>query len=149
MRTSFIILLALLTLSPLCRADEKADTPLASALAQYVKIQAALAGDSLVGVPEAAAAISAAVKASASKLPASLATEAETVAKAHDLKAARDAFKSLSATLITAAAETKSGRYFEAYCPMAAASWIQVGRHIANPYYGASMLTCGEVRREL
>jgi len=40
-----------------------------------------------------------------------------------------------------------------AYCPMAfgnaGAQWIQVGTTIDNPYFGASMLRCGEVREEL
>ncbi len=40
----------------------------------------------------------------------------------------------------------------EAYCPMAfddrGASWLQVGTEILNPYFGAAMLACGEVRAE-
>ncbi len=30
------------------------------------------------------------------------------------------------------------------YCPMAGGEWIQEGEEPANPYYGASMLRCGE-----
>jgi hypothetical protein len=26
-------------------------------------------------------------------------------------------------------------------------SWLQKGQTIANPYYGKSMLTCGEIRK--
>ena len=41
---------------------------------------------------------------------------------------------------------------YEAFCPMAfdnqGASWLQFERDIRNPYFGASMLTCGEVRTE-
>jgi len=41
---------------------------------------------------------------------------------------------------------------FEAFCPMAmdnqGASWLQLDRDIRNPYFGSSMLTCGEVRTE-
>lgn len=40
----------------------------------------------------------------------------------------------------------------EAYCPMAfndtGASWLQSGTDVLNPYFGASMLRCGEVREE-
>ena len=40
-----------------------------------------------------------------------------------------------------------------AYCPMAfddrGAQWIQAGSTIDNPYFGAMMLRCGEVREEL
>ena len=40
-----------------------------------------------------------------------------------------------------------------AYCPMAfddtGAEWLQAGATIDNPYFGARMLRCGEVRQEL
>ncbi|PCH83650.1 MAG: efflux transporter periplasmic adaptor subunit [Planctomycetota bacterium] len=39
------------------------------------------------------------------------------------------------------------------FCPMAfndvGAEWLQVKERLANPYFGASMLRCGEMRREL
>jgi len=39
-----------------------------------------------------------------------------------------------------------------AYCPMAfentGAEWLQRGAQVNNPYFGASMLRCGEIRRE-
>ncbi|RYF87461.1 MAG: DUF3347 domain-containing protein, partial [Chitinophagaceae bacterium] len=31
------------------------------------------------------------------------------------------------------------------YCPMKKASWLSSEKQIRNPYYGSSMLTCGEV----
>jgi hypothetical protein len=31
------------------------------------------------------------------------------------------------------------------YCSMAPGSWLQRGTTIANPYYGAGMLRCGEI----
>ncbi|RYF79677.1 MAG: DUF3347 domain-containing protein, partial [Chitinophagaceae bacterium] len=31
------------------------------------------------------------------------------------------------------------------YCPMKNASWLSSAKQIRNPYYGSSMLTCGEV----
>jgi Cu(I)/Ag(I) efflux system membrane fusion protein len=41
---------------------------------------------------------------------------------------------------------------YEAFCPMAfedqGASWLQFERDIRNPYFGASMLSCGEIRTE-
>jgi membrane fusion protein, copper/silver efflux system len=40
--------------------------------------------------------------------------------------------------------------YFRAYCPMAfddaGAEWLQRDEEINNPYFGASMLRCGEIR---
>jgi Cu(I)/Ag(I) efflux system membrane fusion protein len=42
---------------------------------------------------------------------------------------------------------------YEAFCPMAfggrGATWLQKDRQVRNPYFGAAMLRCGEVRREL
>jgi len=132
-------------------AHEHAPTPLQTVLGEYVKIQQALAGDSLKGVPEAAAAIVATVKGNEGVLPGTTASEAEAVGKATDIKSARAAFKPLSVTLIGAASalKEKTGHFYEAYCPMAGAAWIQADKKVANPYYGASMLTCGEIRRDL
>jgi len=36
-----------------------------------------------------------------------------------------------------------------ANCPMKKADWIQKGETIENPYFGASMSTCGSVTRKL
>ena len=132
-------------------AHEHAASPLQTALEQYVKIQTALAGDSLKGVPEAAAAIAATAKENAGAFQETTVAQAEAVEKATDIKAARLAFKPLSATLIAAAsaAKEKTGHYYEAFCPMAGAAWIQSDKNVANPYYGANMLTCGEIRKEL
>lgn len=144
--------LALLAISLIgLTAQAHAATPLQTAVEQYVIIQTALAADSLKGVPEAANAIAATAKTSAGALPVSTASQAEAVGKAQDIKAARTAFKPLSTTLITALSDQKekTGHYYEAFCPMAGAAWIQTDKKVANPYYGASMLTCGEIRKEL
>ena len=36
-----------------------------------------------------------------------------------------------------------------AHCPMKNADWVQTGETIANPYYGSSMLDCGEVTKKV
>lgn len=146
--TFFLTFIGVVTVS---LAHDHATSPLQTALEQYVKIQTALAGDSLKGVPEAAAAIAVTAKNSAGALPDTVTMQAEAVGKATDIKAARIAFKPLSATLIAAAvaAKEKTGQYYEAFCPMASVAWIQADKKVANPYYGASMLTCGEIRRDL
>ncbi len=45
------------------------------------------------------------------------------------------------------------GTLYKAWCPMAfgnrGAEWIQAGEEIANPYFGATMLRCGEITEEL
>ena len=151
MKNIAVTLIALLSIITASQAQDQASTPLQTVLEQYVKIQTALAADSLKGIPEAATAIAAAAKESTGTLPEATASQAEAVAKATDIKAARAAFKPLSTTLIAAAntPKEKTGHYYEAFCPMANAAWIQTDKKVANPYYGASMLTCGEIRKEL
>ena len=40
-------------------------------------------------------------------------------------------------------------RVFDRVVEGGGASWVQSGETIANPYYGASMLRCGEVRERV
>jgi len=124
-------------------------TPEKQAYDNYIKIQAALAADSLKGVPEAAQAIAQAVRADTDKkLPATAAEQAEQVSKATKLSAAREAFKTLSKTLIDYRKNNKAlmSQYHEVYCPMADASWLQPDKNVKNPYFGSSMLHCGVVK---
>lgn len=125
--------------------------PVKSVYDNYLKIQAALAKDSLEGVPANATAMAKAIKGDEMKmLSPDIAQQAETLAKANDLKAARNAFKPLSDSLIKYLADHKvqSGSFNEAYCPMAEASWLQTGSKISNPYMGKSMPACGEIKRK-
>ena len=140
-----LLFIALAVIAPL--QAEPPTAAMQSALDKYILIQTALAGDSMKGVPEAAAEMATISKAS----DGTIAAQAEALAKTTDIKAAREAFKPLSAALITALSSQKSvsGQYYEAFCPMANASWIQVGKKIANPYFGASMSGCGEIRKPL
>ena len=129
-------------------ADNLALTaPVKSVYDHYLKIQASLAKDSLTGVADNANAIAKATHTDAKLLPAAVATEAETLAKAPDLKSARAAFKQLSATLIQYLADHHAkDAYVQVYCPMADASWLQAGRDVKNPYYGKEDLSCGEIK---
>jgi hypothetical protein len=141
---------ALLGNSAVRAADEPAlMEPVKSVLNHYLTIQTNLATDTLQGVAEQATAIAGAVKADPMKmLSPDVAKQAETLAQAKDLKAAREAFKPLSASLIKYLADKKAGKgvYHEVYCPMANASWLQLGKDVRNPYYGKAMLDCGEVK---
>jgi hypothetical protein len=124
--------------------------PVKSVYDNYLKIQTALAKDSLDGVAENANAIAKAIKGDEMKmLSPDIAQQAETLSKTTDLKAARKAFKPLSDSLIKYLADHKvqSSNYNEAYCPMAEASWLQAGKKISNPYMGKSMPGCGEIKR--
>jgi hypothetical protein len=134
--------------------DKKMDEPalmqpVKSVYDAYLKIQAELAKDSIKDVDENANVIAKAVAGDEMKmLPPDVAKQAETLAKAKDLKAAREAFKPLSKSLIKYLADNKAGKgtYHEAYCPMVKASWLQTDKSIKNPYMGKEMLTCGEFK---
>ncbi|MGD1086120.1 MAG: DUF3347 domain-containing protein [Verrucomicrobiota bacterium] len=144
-----ILMAAFAFLTP-ARADDSAlKEPVKSVLDHYLMIQTNLANDTIKGVSDQAAAISKAVAGDAAKLlPPEVAKQADTLAQAKDLKAAREAFKPLSASLIKYLAGNKAGKasYQEVYCPMAEASWLQIGKDIRNPYYGKEMLDCGELK---
>src|SRR6266705_1514723 len=141
--TAGIFLALTFTAAPLAgisAEDKKADDalmePVKSVLNHYLKIQGELAKDSIKGVDEDAVAISKAIKGDEMKmLSPEVATQADTLAKAKDLKAAREAFKPLSASLVKYLADNKAGKgvYHEAYCPMAKASWLQTGKEVRNP----------------
>ena len=140
-------------LAALSAEEEKAGQalmePVKSVLDHYLKIQGELAKDSVKGVDEHAGAIAKAVKGDEMKmLSPDVAKQAETLARAKDLKAAREAFKPLSASLVKYLADSKAGigTYHEAYCPMAKANWLQTGKAIKNPYMGKAMLNCGELK---
>ena len=123
--------------------------PVKSVLDHYLTIQKELTKDSIKGVEDHANAIAKAVKGDTMKmLPAELAIQAEKLANAKDLKAAREADKPLSASLIKYLSDNKAGKgvYHEAYCPMAKASWLQTDKVIRNPYMGKAMLECGELK---
>ncbi|MEO8429369.1 MAG: DUF3347 domain-containing protein [Verrucomicrobiota bacterium] len=123
--------------------------PVKSVLDHYLMIQTELAKDSVKGLDEHANAIAKSVKGDDMKmLSPEVGKQAETLAKAKDLKAAREAFKPLSTSLIKYLADNKAGKgtYHEAYCPMAKASWLQTSKDITNPYMGKTMLTCGVLK---
>ena len=123
--------------------------PVKSVLDHYLKIQTELAKDSVKGVDEHANAIATAVKGDEMKmLSPDVGKQAETLAKAKDLKVAREAFKPLSASLVKYLADHKAGKgtYHEGYCPMVKANWLQTEKSVVNPYMGKSMLTCGTLK---
>lgn len=76
--------------------------------------------------------------------------------QAKDISAARKAFEGLSSAIIAAVksfAPATEKPLFEAFCPMAfdgkGAFWIQTDQEIRNPYFGAEMLACGEIKTRL
>ena len=116
-------------------------------LERYEATRAALAGDNLAAAKAAAAQL--ATDAARPETPApgrELATPADTVAKSGDLKAAREAFKPLSAAAIRLSAGQPG--FVVLHCPMTPnGDWLQTSAKVSNPYYGKQMLECGVVKK--
>lgn len=70
---------------------------------------------------------------------------AAALSAATSLDAARDAFYDLSKPLVRWRKAADGDKPVVAYCPMAKRSWLQPEGDLGNPYYGQSMLRCGEV----
>jgi hypothetical protein len=153
MKTTFIALTLLALCARPSSASEIAATPkvppalVADVFSNYVRIEKALAKDSTEGLSASARAIAASVKQDPAHLfAASVAAQAETLAQASALPAARKAFKSLSASLIEFRSKNPQllKAYRQVHCPMADADWLQTEAVVNNPYYGKAMATCGE-----
>jgi hypothetical protein len=115
----------------------------------YLEIHAQLAADKVDAVKAPASAL-AARAGTLGESGAAMAKAAKTVGDAKDVKTARDAFGVLSdAVLAAAKAEgwKDLGDVKLAYCPMAGRSWLQKDQKIRNPYYGSTMLECGEFKK--
>ena len=80
-----------------------------------------------------------------------LSKDAGKISSTKDLKKQREYFADLSSNMATVAKSLKlsSQPVYLQYCPMKKASWLSSEKQIRNPYYGSSMLTCGEVTETL
>ncbi|GDX81036.1 hypothetical protein LBMAG42_28470 [Deltaproteobacteria bacterium] len=110
-------------------------------VAEYDAVRAALAADNA----PAAAAAATTLAADATLDPLMLAP-ARAVAAATDIVVMRVAFAELSRTAILALGLTPAEKVQVYKCPMAPnyQYWMQAKAGLANPYFGKSMLTCGE-----
>ena len=130
-------------------AGLRASEELKAIVGSYLEIHAQLATDKFDGVKAPALALGTRAAEMGEK-GAAMAKAAKTVADASDLKAARDAFGPLSDAVLAAA---KAEGYKDlsgvkiAYCPMVRQSWLQKDEKIRNPYYGSTMLECGEFKK--
>lgn len=76
-----------------------------------------------------------------------VAAKADALAAAGNLENARHAFAELSDAMIAYRTNAKEEpKPVVAYCSMAKHSWLQPKGPISNPYLGASMKTCGEIK---
>ena len=101
----------------------------AAFLARYEKVRAALADDKLDAAQAAAKDLDGATALCAAK----------------SMGDARKAFRLISARAV-ALAQGRPG-FFIAHCSMypGGADWVQSTKEISNPYWGKSMLRCGEI----
>ncbi|MFQ6036426.1 MAG: DUF3347 domain-containing protein, partial [Sedimentisphaerales bacterium] len=74
------------------------------------------------------------------------------ITEADGIEAARKAFEKLSSELIAVAVQFeihKTQTLYRFHCPMAfdnrGADWLQMDKDTRNPYFGATMLKCGEI----
>jgi hypothetical protein len=121
-------------------------------LTPYYAVQKSLASDSMNGVAAAVAELAKISKQASSTRragKAELIALSESVARfnSSDLKAARAAFGDLSDKMIAFVKASNSPRNppYQYYCPMVKKNWLQPEKGTRNPYYGSSMLTCGEL----
>lgn len=84
-----------------------------------------------------------------------LETALEHINHLNDIKAIRDQFKNISSSIVAIAEsfDPISTSLFIQHCPMAdsnkGADWLSQEKEIRNPYFGESMLTCGEVTKTI
>ena len=119
----------------------------------YLKIQTALADDSIEGVHSNAGGIVTAATALGSPAmkidTAALQLAAASEAEPPDIKDVREKFGTLSEAIdayMTGLRLTPPEGVKVAYCPMVNKPWMQPGETLANPYYGKEMPTCGSFR---
>jgi hypothetical protein len=99
-------------------------------LSTYEKIHHALVADDLPGAQKAAA---------------DLGPSGADLTKSKSLVEARNAFTGLS-TEATKLAAGQPG-YYVVHCPMLKKDWVQTSDKVANPYGGAGMIGCGEIKK--
>ena len=128
------------------------DQTVEKVLVEYSVIQQGLSNDSVQGIDTAAqeiGALASETRTSDSDLQALIddVQAASSKIQGQDLEAARDTFFELSKPLLVYLNKYYSGNnsYFRYFCGMAKKGWVQTEKGTRNPYYGSSMLTCGEL----
>lgn len=111
-------------------------------LSAYAKIVDALAADDLGGAKAAANTLAEHAGTAGQK---EMAEQAARISKALSISVAREQFKALSISIEPLAAGVDS--YTVMTCTMAKADWVQTAGDVRNPYYGKSMLSCGEAKK--
>lgn len=142
---------------------------LAGLVDRYLALQKALAADSVneaTGAAESLEKEAAKLKTVASRNPngafllkalqENLVSTAESIASTDSIAQQRSGFKTVSKAveqMVASFGGSLEVAIFKAHCPMAfndtGADWLQDSEDILNPYFGAEMLKCGEIKEQL
>lgn len=163
-RTVGLSLVALVLLAATAAAVAGEATAFDRMARHYEAVRTELAADSLDGVSDEArriaaiasgladgfddevAGVAAPDREAVRELLPAVAAAAERLAVADDLESARGAFGALTKPLVRYRALVSGDKPEIIYCSMKKRAWLQpVGEEIGNPYYGSSMLGCGEI----
>ena len=149
--------------------DEEGRRVIEEVVAAYFSLQQALAEDSLGKAKQAAQTLAGQLpelKRAAETNPQgafllnaiskNLDSVVQSIFETDTLAQQRIGFKTVSSgmeQLVTVFGEGLSQSIYRAHCPMAfneqGADWLQSGKDILNPYFGAEMLKCGEIKEQL
>jgi len=134
-------------------AQSKKDAQVTKLYQNYLAIKSALASDDADKTSKAATEFIKTASAVDYKLISEgnltmLKKDATVISDARNIASQRETFFNLSDNMIALTKEFKLSEkpVYIQYCPMADGSWLSDEKQIANPYYGKSMLTCGNVK---
>lgn len=145
---AWCVLIVVASAWPAAAAALRSSDAMKAIVDSYLEIHARLIADKIDGIQTPAAAI-AKTAAAMGQGGAAIAKAAKAVEAAGDLKSAREAFGPLSEAVI-AAAEAEGMKDLgvkQAFCPMVKRPWLQKEDKVRNPYYGTTMLECGEIKK--
>ncbi len=147
--TAVFSLFSILSIS----AQSKKDAQVSKLYQNYIAIKSALASDDADKTSKAASEFIRTASAIDYKKVSEgnlniLRKDATAISEARSITTQRETFMNLSDNMIALAKEYKLSEspVYVQYCPMADGSWLSDESKIANPYYGKSMLTCGNVK---
>jgi hypothetical protein len=150
--TAVLSLFAIISLS----AQSKKDAQVSKLYQNYIAIKSALASDDADKTSKAATEFIKTASAIDYKMVSEgnlniLRKDATVISEARTISAQRETFYNLSDSMIALTKEFKLSEkpIYVQHCPMADGSWLSDEKKIINPYYGSSMLSCGNVKAEI
>ena len=152
----YIFTVMMVVALPMAKAQDKSFN---GVLTAYFTVKNDLAADNLAAAKTHTTELAASIKAvPADKIPAEqlaawkkIQLSTTRIGEAKDIDAQRDYFAILSDNMIavTKALKVNAVPVYQQYCPMKKANWLSEAAAIKNPFYGKTMLTCGQVTETL